>query len=197
VFCSCTVARSAHRCSSQLSEYVLGVFDANATDEAQAERDAAGEGEEEPGAQQFNRCTHLQHTVQRVSRPPPHSFHAHQFTGGTPCDLTSARRSTEVRFVCPPESASASGAVGGEPGLLSAAQPAAHFIESVHEPTTCHYVLTFSTPLLCSHPRFRVQEPPVAHIRCTLLPPQAQPEGEGEAVATGSVAAAGSAHEEL
>ena len=74
MFCSCTVARSAHRCSSQLSEYVLGVFDANATDEAQAERDAAGEGEEEPGAQQFNRCTHLQHTYSAACLTPrPHT----------------------------------------------------------------------------------------------------------------------------
>ena len=99
--------------------------------------------------------------------------------------------------MCPPDSASASGVVSGDAGLSTASQPAAHFIESVHEPTTCHYVLTFSTPLLCSHPRFRVQEPPVAHIRCTPLPSLAQPEGEGEAAGAGSVAATGSAHEEL
>ena len=89
----------------------------------------------------------------------PRSFHAHVFANGTACDLTGEPRSTEVRFVCAPE-ASAAPAPG-----------AAHFIESVKEPVTCHYVLTLATPLLCTHAAFRVEEAPVAHIRCRAAAP--------------------------
>ena len=78
------------------------------------------------------------------------------FANGTACDLTGEPRSTEVRFVCAPEAGAAQAGV---------ATPA-HFIESVKEPVTCHYVLTLATPLLCAHAAFRVEEAPLAHIRC-------------------------------
>ena len=84
------------------------------------------------------------------------SYHAHVFANGTACDLTGEPRSTEVRFVCAPEAGAAQAGVA----------VSAHFIESVKEPVTCHYVLTLATPLLCAHDAFRVEEAPVAHIRC-------------------------------
>jgi hypothetical protein len=95
------------------------------------------------------------------------SFHAHVFANGTACDLTGEPRSTEVRFVCAPEAGAAP--AGGA--------MAAHFIESVKEPVTCHYVLTLATPLLCSHAAFRVEEAPVAHIRCRAAAPAAHADG--------------------
>ena len=88
------------------------------------------------------------------------SYHAHVFANGTACDLTGEPRSTEVRFVCAPEAAATQGGAAVTP---------AHFIESVKEPVTCHYVLTLATPLLCAHSAFRVEEAPVAHIRCRAI----------------------------
>lgn len=125
-------------------------------------------------------------------------YHAHQFTGGTPCDLINRNRSTEVRFVCAPDAAgsgSAATAGGGSqsdtplgggvagdgkpreppPPAAGGAHPfqtppvISHFVESIKEPTTCHYVLTLSTPALCAHTAFRHDEPAVAHIRCSPL----------------------------
>jgi hypothetical protein len=53
-----------------------------------------------------------------------------------------------------------------------------HFVESIKEPTTCHYVLTLATPALCAHSAFRHDEPAVAHIRCSpLAEPQVEAPG--------------------
>lgn len=95
------------------------------------------------------------------ARRPARSFYAHLFANGTACDLTGEPRSTEVRFVCAPDAGAAP--AGGA--------MATHFIESVKEPVTCHYVLTLATPLLCTHAAFKVEEAPVAHIRCRALAP--------------------------
>ncbi len=191
----------------QVSEYVLGTFDANATA-------AALDALAQPFAEEATPTGAVtRYVVVVCSRPLAHltcntrslarSFHAHQFTGGTPCDLTGGRRSTEVRFVCPPDGAPApsmppaapgSGATGGGDGGM------VNFIEGVKEPTTCHYVLTFATPLLCTHAAFRQQESPVAHIRCS---PLEQPGGEGGEGGTTAAersaehAAASAVHDEL
>jgi protein OS-9 len=109
------------------------------------------------------------------------------FTNGTPCDLTGEPRSTEVRFVCAPDSGLSAGTSSGE--ALSA-----HFIESVKEPTTCHYVLTFGTPLICKHNAFRVEEAPVSHIRCRHLTNPGEPlVGKGDSPAGAAAAAVGAA----
>lgn len=115
---------------------------------------------------------------------PGGRYHAHFFSEGTPCDLTGGRRNTEVRFVCAPEGSQAAAVVlaGGS------------FIESIKEPSTCTYVLTFATPLLCQHDAFRVAEPAVATIACTPLGPalEGAPGGDHAAGGEGLVA-----HEEL
>ena len=46
---------------------------------------------------------------------------------------------------------------------------AASMIESVKESTTCHYVLTFATPLLCKSDAFRQEAPAVSFIKCSPL----------------------------
>ena len=120
------------------------------------------------------------------------SFHAHVFKNGTPCDLTGGARTTEVRFVCAPEAGAASTAALPQP---SEALPL-HYIESVKEPTTCHYVLTFATPLMCKHAAFRVEEAPVSHIRCRRQADDVVAGAHvGAAAAEPSVAAAGSLNE--
>ncbi len=136
---------------ARTAEYVLGRFDADAT--ARRHADAARPFAEEvapSGAAQ--------------------RFHAHVFSNGTQCDLTGQPRSAEGRLVCAPEAAAGAAGAPGAPGALEAPQ---HAIEAVKEPTTCHYVLTLATPLLCRHAAFRVHAPPVAHIRCQAAPPAA------------------------
>ena len=155
-----------------VSEYVLGRFDEAAT--AQLHEDAGQQFREEASATDAAvRCARaparllrrmqmrlLRRMLTRRARlNAMRSYHAHLFANGTACDLTGEPRSTEVRFVCAPEVGAAQAGV---------ATPA-HFIESVKEPVTCHYVLTLATPLLCAHDAFRVEEAPVAHIRCRAL----------------------------
>ena len=63
-----------------------------------------------------------------------------------------------------------------------------HFVESIKEPTTCHYVLTLATPALCAHSAFRHDEPAVAHIRCSPLSdgaPVEAPDAEADEPASG------------
>jgi hypothetical protein len=38
-------------------------------------------------------------------------------------------------------------------------------VVSIKEPTTCHYVLVFHTPVLCTHQAFKTQEQPVRRGR--------------------------------
>ena len=98
---------------------------------------------------------------------------AQMYDGGQPCDITGEPRSTEVRYVC---------AEGGKDS-----------VSAIVEAATCRYVLTFSTPRLCSHPAFQTPEPPVHHILCTLA--EGEPEeyvaAEEEEDADGSAAASG------
>jgi hypothetical protein len=198
-------ARCLCRCRPQVSEYTLGRFDEEAT--AAQYADAAQPFMEEPsptGA--ATRCVSLQATAARERPRSAHaawfltaarvrnacSFHAHVFTNGTPCDLTGEPRSTEVRFVCAPDSGAGSTSAATAPGEALAA----HFIESVKEPTTCHYVLTFGTPLICKHTAFRVEEPPVSHIRCRALAESGgggAVGGEGDSPASDAAAAVGAA----
>ena len=151
-----------------MSEFILGLFDDNATSSMLGDQ-----------------------TVKEETSPSGTAtrYHAHHFTGGTPCDLTGRNRSTEVRFVCAPDAGGGSGSggagstapaeppagkrlVSGDAGGAPGVQPpsvGAHFVESIKEPTTCHYVLTLATPALCAHAAFRQDEPTVAHIRCIPL----------------------------
>eukprot|EP01103_Thecamoeba_quadrilineata_P012329 TRINITY_DN3151_c0_g1_i2.p1 TRINITY_DN3151_c0_g1~~TRINITY_DN3151_c0_g1_i2.p1 ORF type:complete len:327 (-),score=50.27 TRINITY_DN3151_c0_g1_i2:48-995(-) len=56
------------------------------------------------------------------------------FTDGTACDLTGKKRSTSVRYVC------------GDGDVT--------YLSGVDEPSTCHYLVTISTPLLCQLPSY-------------------------------------------
>eukprot|EP00884_Botryococcus_braunii_P001004 jgi/Botrbrau1/10904/Bobra.0025s0077.1 len=83
----------------------------------------------------------------RTDRSPlsePH-YVSQMYDNGEVCDLTDIPRSTEVRYVCSEEG-----------DRLSA----------IREPSTCHYVITLSTPRLCPHPAFRRAEPPQISILC-------------------------------
>ncbi|KAL3836882.1 hypothetical protein ACJMK2_022289 [Sinanodonta woodiana] len=61
-----------------------------------------------------------------------HRYHTQQYVNGTKCDLTSASRRTEVRFLC-------------EEG-------SGDYIHRIDEPETCKYVLTVHTTKICHHP---------------------------------------------
>ncbi|KAG9450222.1 hypothetical protein H6P81_010187 [Aristolochia fimbriata] len=83
------------------------------------------------------------------SKDASQRYHAHLFTNGTVCDLTSEPRETEVRFIC------------AESRVL---------ISSVKEIATCKYAIMIHCPMLCKHPMFQ-QERPVWHtINCNEMP---------------------------
>lgn len=127
-FCHKNKVRQYHQEGQAItSEYSLGEYDARATATL---HDTQGHFPEAPGSTGSNE-----------------RFHAHIFSGGTPCDLTDLERQTEVRFVCAPT------------GGINA-------ITAIKEPATCKYTFTFATPLLCHHRSFKVQEKPVSHIKC-------------------------------
>lgn len=74
-------------------------------------------------------------------------YHVHLYTNGTVCDLTDIPRYTEVRFVC------------SEPTVL---------ISSIKEISSCNYVLTVQSPMLCKNPLFQ-QEKRTFFIHCNEL----------------------------
>ncbi|XP_003563310.2 protein OS-9 homolog [Brachypodium distachyon] len=74
-------------------------------------------------------------------------YHVHLYTNGTLCDLTDIPRFTEVRFVC------------SEPTVL---------ISSLKEISSCKYVLTVQSPMLCKNPLFQ-QEKRTLSIHCNEL----------------------------
>lgn len=83
------------------------------------------------------------------SKDASQRYHAHQYTNGTVCDLTSQPRETEVRFVC------------SEPRAM---------ISSITELSTCKYALTIQGPMLCKHPLFQEERPVWHTIDCNTLP---------------------------
>eukprot|EP00873_Tetraselmis_striata_P016506 jgi/Tetstr1/436770/TSEL_025550.t1 len=90
--------------------------------------------------------------------PESSAYFAQRYGSGTPCDLTGTPRETEVRYVCSADSA--------------------NVVSSIKEPSTCSYVLTFQTPLLCKHPAFRKKVVAATPIYCNpLFPP---PEGDDD-----------------
>ena len=118
-------------------EFSLGAFDAEAT--AAAAR--AGK---------------------RHAASDPERAHAHVFTGGTPCDLTSLERETEVAFKC-------------APGKNAAANVAA-----VAEPATCRYSLVFATPALCDSGTDAAKKKEPSDVRCRVVELNPKP-GDGGA----------------
>jgi len=88
------------------------------------------------------------HHVKDISR----RYHVHLYTNGTVCDLTDIPRETEVRFVC------------SEPTVL---------ISSIKEISSCKYVATIQSPMLCKNPLFH-QEKRTLSIHCNELPSETE-----------------------
>ena len=116
-------------------EFSLGAFDAEAT------AAAARAGKRHAASDQDSRA------------------HAHVFTGGTPCDLTSLERETEVLFKC-------------APGKNAAANVAA-----VAEPATCRYSLVFATPALCDSGTDAAKKKEPSDVRCRVVELNPKPGG--------------------
>lgn len=112
-------------------EFSLGAFDADATAAANA-RDPS-------------RLQTLESALAETPRA-----HTHVFTGGTPCDLTSLERETEVVFKCAPG-----------PGAAPA-------VAAIAEPATCRYSLTFATPVLCEG-NDEAKKKDLSHVKCRVV----------------------------
>uniref|UniRef100_A0A0E0ACH6 Protein OS-9 homolog n=1 Tax=Oryza glumipatula TaxID=40148 RepID=A0A0E0ACH6_9ORYZ len=117
-----------------IQEYVLGEYDADATD-AYYENQTSDSADEDDN---------LIDTSKR--------YHVHLYTNGTVCDLTDMPRETEVRFVC------------SEPTVV---------ISSIKEISSCKYVLTVQSPMLCKNPLFQ-QEKRTLSIHCNELLAEAE-----------------------
>lgn len=76
------------------------------------------------------------------------AFLVQSYDRGDECDLSGVARSTTVRFVCDPDDA----------------QQAK--LELVKETATCSYLAVVSTPLLCSHEKFRIKERENRTVHC-------------------------------
>lgn len=74
-------------------------------------------------------------------------YYSQRYFDGTECDLTGVRRSTEVRYTC------------------GNAQVASTIVD-VKEPSSCTYLITVTTPLLCKHPVFKPKRETVLTIPC-------------------------------
>lgn len=125
-FCHMKKIRQYHQEDKKvMNEYNLGVYHPGLTKEAEKDRAAGGDV---AGTQ---------------------LYHPHVFTEGTPCDLTTLKRRTEVRFTCAPNGV--------------------NVIASIEEPSTCSYVFVVQTPELCKRSEFRVREKETSHVRCRAV----------------------------
>ncbi|KAL1364096.1 hypothetical protein HN51_012262 [Arachis hypogaea] len=114
-----------------VQEFVLGVYDPEAT------------------AAYNQNLSDISTLKDPRSKDASQRYHAHQYTNGTTCDLTSKPRETEVRFVC------------SEPRAM---------ISSITEISTCKYAITIQCPTLCKHPLFQEERPVWHTIDCNALP---------------------------
>ena len=173
-FCHGKGIRQYHQDDNQVvtATFSLGAFDAAAT---RAAHDARGEVAAATSAGSGGEATA--------------PYHAHVFTGGTPCDLTDLERETEVRFTCARQSAG--GGVGVESGdaereKLNAADANVNAIERIDEASTCRYTMTFTTPSLCAHDAFRTKEQVVRDIVCRRFDAEGGEEEEARGGSGGS-----------
>ncbi|CAD6338895.1 unnamed protein product [Miscanthus lutarioriparius] len=96
------------------------------------------------------------HHVKDISK----RYHVHLNTNGTVCDLTEIPRETEVRFVC------------SGPTVP---------ISSVKEISSCKYVVTIQSPMLCKNPLFQ-QEKRTLSIHCNELPAKTESSMEDDSL---------------
>ncbi|XP_076818274.1 uncharacterized protein LOC143464337 [Clavelina lepadiformis] len=64
-------------------------------------------------------------------------YHTQYYTNGTKCDVINHKRDTEIRYYCDESATEA-------------------YIERVDEPSTCSYIITVRTHILCPHPHTRL-----------------------------------------
>lgn len=83
------------------------------------------------------------------------------YGNGQTCDLTGRPRTVEVRYVCNERSGSM------------------NYLEALLEPTTCSYVLTMVSPLICAMPGMQEKRTVAPRITCKELDPwqEAKPAG--------------------
>lgn len=93
----------------------------------------------------------------------PREVYSELHADGTICDITGKPRTVQLDFYCSPETRT---------GMLV----------SLKEPSTCNYLLSVATPLLCAHPEFKVEEKAEQAIICRELPPQAEDEDDSNDV---------------
>jgi protein OS-9 len=90
-------------------------------------------------------------------------YYSITYKEGTICDLTKEPRTTEIQFICSP-------------------QHRVSTILSIKEPSSCHYVVSVATSLLCKHPDYRPEEVVSNAILCTeILEDGKSEEAEAEA----------------
>lgn len=142
-FCFYGKIRQVHVEGDKLiQEYVLGEYDADATD-AYHENHTSESADEGDNSKDISK-----------------RYHVHLYTNGTVCDLTDIPRETEVRFVC------------SEPTVL---------MSSVKEISSCKYVLTVQSPMLCKNPLFQ-QEKRTLSIHCNELLAEAESTAEDDSL---------------
>ena len=145
-FCHMKKIRQYHQEDKKVTnEYNLGVYHPGLTKEAEKDRAAVDRSRTAGGD-----------VVGTASGEP---YHAHVFTEGTPCDLTTLKRRTEVRFTCAPNGV--------------------NVIASIEEPSTCSYVFVVRTPELCKRSEFRARVKETSHVRCRAVPAEEETESAG------------------
>jgi len=77
----------------------------------------------------------------------PQEYYSEIYSHGTPCDITGNPRTTEVRYYCHKEKISST-------------------ITDIKEPSSCSYIFTVSTTLLCNHPLFAPKKEVALPIYC-------------------------------
>jgi protein OS-9 len=103
------------------------------------------------------------------------SYVSQHYEDGTLCDLSGRPRQAETRLYCSPEG-------DGETGTNSLGA-----IRAVTESSTCQYIVTIATPLLCAHPLFRPRVPSLLEIACTPID-----DDEGAAALTAAISSSSS-----
>ena len=145
-FCHMKKIRQYHQEDKKVTnEYTLGVYHPGLTKEAEKDRTAV------------DRSSRTAGDVGGTASGEP--YHAHVFTEGTPCDLTTLKRRTEVRFTCAPNGV--------------------NVIASIEEPSTCSYVFVVQTPELCRRSEFRAREKETSLVRCRAVPAEEETESAG------------------
>jgi len=76
-------------------------------------------------------------------------FYSETYTDGTPCDINGQPRTAEVQFFCEND-----------------VHRPTSFISEIKEPSSCRYLVTVSTPLMCKHPTYKPKKEKVQSIYC-------------------------------